>query len=347
MTVNGLRDRAHDFLLSLAVRLAIPVMKRIANMRNHAPRARAVLDSNGLAIVPHQYYEPVVLPGDLRHDLAQPRMINGLDMNEGGQLALLEHFRFRDELLAIPKEPAGAGRFGYDNGTFGYGDSETLFNMIRHFRPRRIVEIGSGNSTLMARLAIDRNRAEDASYSCEHICIEPYEMPWLEDLGIRVVRQRVETMSTDVFCSLEANDILFIDSTHIIRTQGDVLHEYLCILGLLKVGVIVHAHDIFTPHDYLKEWVVDMRLLWNEQYLLEAFLAFNREFEVLEAVNWLNRNHRDKLGDACPILMQQPDRQHGSFWFPSSFWFRRVTPFQVNEQLRRPVRDHTSGTERC
>ena len=91
----------------------------------------------------------------------------------------------------------------------------------------------------------------------------------------------------------------------------------------LKPGVYVHVHDIFTPRDYPEQWVCVERKLWNEQYLLEAFLSHNREFEVVAALNWLHHHHPDKLGEACPILSLQPERE------PGSFWFRRVSAPQA------------------
>ena len=168
---------------------------------------------------------------------------------------------------------------------------------------------------LIARLAIQRNASENSGYRCEQTCIEPFEQPWLESLGLNVIRENVELISTKFFEVLEGNDILFIDSSHIIRPQGDVLHQYLYLFGLLQPNVIVHVHDIFTPRDYPAEWVLRDRKMWNEQYLLEAFLSFNSEFKVIGAVNWLYHTHREKLHDACPILMQEPGREPGSFWF--------------------------------
>jgi transposase len=103
--------------------------------------------------------------------------------------------------------------------------------MIRHFKPRRIVEIGAGNSTLLARKAIAKNAEGAPSYTCDHVCIEPYEAPWLEKTGARIVRTRVEECPFELFENLGQNDILFIDSSHVIRPQGDVVHEYLHIFG--------------------------------------------------------------------------------------------------------------------
>ena len=128
---------------------------------------------------------------------------------------------------------------------------------------------------------------ENENYSCEHVCIEPYEIEWLEKLNVKVIRELVENTDTTVFSTLDKNDILFIDSSHIIRPQGDVLFEYLEILPVLKSGVFVHIHDIFTPEDYPDDWVNNASF-WNEQYLLEAFLSFNNEFIVYRSYQFFN-----------------------------------------------------------
>src|SRR5262245_48188295 len=124
--------------------------------------ARSVLDRLNLAVLKHNYYSPVVFPRDIRHDLSAARPLPGLDFNIDRQLQFVRQFHFRDELLAIPLEKTEQDAFGYHNGAFESGDAEMLYNIIRHFKPRRILEIGCGQSTLMARLAQDRNRRDDA-----------------------------------------------------------------------------------------------------------------------------------------------------------------------------------------
>jgi hypothetical protein len=136
----------------------------------------------------------------------------------------------------------------------------------------------------------------------------------LETLGIEVVRTPVEQTPMDVFTNLQPNDILFIDSTHMVRPQGDVLFEILELLPQIKPGVFVHVHDIYTPHDYPHEWVINDRKLWNEQYLLEAYLSENPNWEILAAGNWLARHHRERLSAACPRLLRHPAVSSGSFW---------------------------------
>ncbi|WP_110881867.1 class I SAM-dependent methyltransferase [Mycolicibacterium vulneris] len=264
------------------------------------------------------YYEPLFNPAHLRKPLSDDRELPGIDWNVAEQLDLLTNFHFNDELVRFPVEQPENTGFFYRNGFFESGDAEFLYNMIRLHRPKRIYEIGSGQSTRLAASAVEANRDEQAGYRCEHLCIEPYEADWLEELDVTVVRKPVELIDTSLFRQLDKNDILFIDSSHIIRPQGDVLCEYLEILPILKPGVLIHIHDIFTPKDYLEEWIRSV-CFWNEQYLLEAFLSYNPEFEIIGALNFLKHHYPDELSKVCPVLRQQLE-----FREPGSFWLRRV-----------------------
>jgi hypothetical protein len=215
-------------------------------------------------------------------------------------------------LATLPRQQRGDGGFHMDNGAFGSGDAEYWYNLIRFKKPKRIIEVGSGFSTKIARLALEANEREDPQYACEHILIEPYEHDWLEGLGITVIREKVENTGIQMFRSLGAGDMLFIDSSHVIRPRGDVVFEYLEILPALDVGVIVHIHDIFLPRDYPAEWVVDEVRFWNEQYLLEAFLTLNSDWKVIGALNFLRHHHYEELKAKCPFLTD--DREPGSFY---------------------------------
>jgi hypothetical protein len=308
-----------DVPLAAAVLAMLPFAIVMARLGRRLPLSRSILDRAGVGMIRHHYFQPLVFASDLRLDLRAERQISGLDLNEAGQISLLQQFHYKNELLDIPLENQGTRQFYYHNGSYESGDAEYLYNIIRHFKPHRIVEIGSGYSTLMARRAIEKNREDDPAYLCEHICIEPYEQPWLEQTDATIIREKVEVCPVEIFDRLRENDILFIDSSHVIRPQGDVLHEYLHILGRLSPGVLIHVHDVFTPYDYLAEWVIEDRHMWNEQYLLEAFLCFNPSFEVIGAVNWLSHAHRDRLAEACPVLLKDPLQEPGSFWLRRSF----------------------------
>ena len=139
-------------------------------------------------------------------------------------------------------------------------------------------------------------------------------MPWLKELDVNLIREKVEDVDMNAFEILEENDILFIDSSHIIRPQGDVLFEFLEILPKIKKGVLVHVHDIFTPKDYPDNWILKDHRLWNEQYLLEAFLTCNSNFKIIGAVNHLHHQYSEEIHAKCPVLASQKTREPGSFW---------------------------------
>ncbi|QWV95063.1 class I SAM-dependent methyltransferase [Geomonas oryzisoli] len=281
------------------------------------PLTRRILLQVGVFPISRHYYEPQFDHRAMRRPLDAERPLPGIDWNEAEQIELLGRFHYADELLQFPERPRdGRIEFHYDNAMFPPGDAEILYSMVRHFRPGSVIEIGSGNSTLMVVNALQKNAEEEQGYRCRHICIEPYEMPWLEQTGVTVLRERVESVDRELFATLQAGDILFIDSSHMIRPQGDVLAIYLEILPLLRPGVLVHIHDIFSPQDYPREWVVDEVKFWNEQYLLEAFLTMNREFRVVAGLSYLKLNHYDLLCACCPVFA----RQGGG---PGSMWLRR------------------------
>ena len=199
-----------------------------------------------------------------------------------------------------------------NNAAFDSGDAEFWYQIIRLKKPRRIFEVGSGHSTLMALQAVKQNERDDESYRCDHVCIEPYENPWLAHTAVSLLRERIECLGVDFFSQLEADDILFIDSSHVVRPQGDVVFEYLELLPLLKPGVIVHVHDIFSPRDYPREWLIDDVRLWNEQYLFEAFLTHNHDWDIVASLNYLHHHFYDRLAEVAPFLT--PQREPGSFY---------------------------------
>jgi hypothetical protein len=276
------------------------------------PRCKNALLQTGVFPISDHYYEPQFNFQPTGKPLSNDRNLPGIDWNTDGQIALLRAFRFARELGKLPRDkPADLG-FYLNNGSFEAGDAEYWYQLIRSRKPRRIFEVGSGNSTLMAIRAVRKNQQEDAGYRCKHVCIEPYEMPWLEQTGVTVVRERVEDVGAHFFSELGQNDILFIDSSHIIRPQGDVLFEYLELLPTLDSGVIVHLHDIFSPKNYPRQWVEDRIVFWNEQYLLEAFLSHNSQWKIIGALNYLQHHYHEDLRAVAPFLT--PEREPGSFY---------------------------------
>lgn len=276
------------------------------------PASRRALDRVGVFPIQDHYYEPQFSFGEMRGALSKERTLPGIEWNTEEQLALLGSLRCADELVHLSRGHVDGLHFSLDNPSFGAGDAEFWYQLIRLKKPRRIFEIGSGNSTLLAMQAIARNRDDDSSYDCRHVCIEPYEAAGLEALNVTVIRKKVEDLDLAFFSELEANDLLFIDSSHVIRPAGDVLYEYLQLLPTLKAGVIVHIHDIFSPRNYPPDWIIDDVRFWNEQYLVEAFLTHNDAWGVIAALNFLRHAHFDELREVAPFLT--PEREPGSFY---------------------------------
>lgn len=318
-TILSVAARACDLLLAPAVALAADLLRAVRRAGiARMPLSRWILRRVGVFPILDHYYEPRFDYRDLRRPLSLERDLPGIDWDEAGQLAALETFDFAGELAALPDEDRGDDAFYYRNGNFGGGDAEYLYSLIRARAPGRLIEVGGGFSTLVAREAIVRNAATRPGYACSHLCIEPYEMPWLERLGgVSLLRSRVEEVDPAVFRELGRDDILFIDSLHVVRPQGDVLFLLLQVLPRLRPSVLVHVHDIFSPRDYPAAWLVDQVKFWNEQYLLEAFLSCNARFRVLGALNFLFHRHRERLLARCPALARTPGLEPGSFWMVS------------------------------
>ncbi|HZI62995.1 MAG TPA: class I SAM-dependent methyltransferase [Pyrinomonadaceae bacterium] len=257
----------------------------------------------GYHIRPIHYYEP--LP-DFRaitlEQIQRRRNYAAIDFQWDDQLRLLREL-----------EPYAAEVTEVDvtNDYFSGVDAIVYYSLIRHLKPRRIIEIGGGYSTRFAAKALVRN-ADGATLTC----IEPNpERLNGHALNIELIQKRVEEIDVDFFSQLEANDIIFIDSSHTVKFGSDVCYEFLDVLPVLRPGVWVHVHDIFFPHDYPAEWILKRRLALNEQYLLEAFLSFNREFQVALANHWLTLDHAPAVNE-----LWTGDTVSSSFWF-----YRRET----------------------
>lgn len=271
---------------------------------------KKVLNVIGVFPIVKHYYEPQF---DFSHYRQEYRSLPAINFNDTAQIELLKSFNFQEELLTKPVDNAPTPTYYYQNGSFPSGDAECYYSLIRKFKPKTIIEIGSGYSTLIANEAINKNVKENKA-NTKLICIEPYEMPWLSKLNIKLIRKKVEDIELDFFKQLNKNDMLFIDSSHVIRPQGDVLHEVLHVLPHLKSGVLVHFHDIFTPLNYPEDWLKEEYRLWNEQYLIEAFLSNNNEFEIIIAMSYLTYNYKKQTYNAFPVLAQNPNRIPGSLW---------------------------------
>jgi len=278
----------------------------------------------GFHITPNHYYSPIPDTRKLKDDLWSKRSeLVGVDINESKQLELLSLFgaKFKNEYERFPRgKTAIPYEYYLGSGMFESVDAEILYCMIRNFKPRRIYEIGSGYTTYLSAQAVLQNAKENSSYQCELVAIEPYPNETLRAgfPGLtKLVTKEVQDVPLSEFRKLDEHDILFIDSSHVLKIGSDAQYEYLDILPRLNKGVIIHVHDIFLPAEYLKNWVLQNRWFWNEQYLLQAFLAFNDSFELLWAGSYMHLNHPEKLEAAFRSY------NRNTRW-PGSFWLRRI-----------------------
>ena len=264
-----------------------------------------ISDRWGYHIRPIHYYEPLPDFRSITQEQTQrKRNYPAIDFRWDDQLHLLA------ELESYARELPESD---LTNDYFSGLDAVVYYSLIRHLKPRRIIEIGGGYSTRIASKALAANQSGRLT------CIEPYPEERLNGwtFGVHLVTKRVEELDVSFFSTLEANDILFIDSSHTVKFGSDVCYEFLELLPTLKTGVWVHVHDIFFPHDYPAEWLLQRRLALNEQYLLEAFLSFNHDFEIALANYWLNLERRNEVTRLWSTVVAP---EIG----PSSFWMRRV-----------------------
>jgi predicted O-methyltransferase YrrM len=234
----------------------------------------------GLHILPVHFYSSLPNTSELKQTMWDaPSQLMGVDQNIAEQIQFLKLSRtggWLDEYHELPVDSGSPAQYSRGFG-FGEADGAILYSMIRHHRPKRMIEIGAGASTLLSSIALKRNNRE-----YQLTAVDPYPPNYLLDRSdITVIQKKVEDLSFELFDDLDAGDILFINSSHTVRIGGDVLHEILDILPRLKKGVIIHIHDIFLPYHYPKSWIMDQHSSWTEQYLVQAFLSFNSAFKVL------------------------------------------------------------------
>lgn len=250
-----------------------------------------------------------------------PSELVGVELNEAGQLALLRdtfppyaaECAFPARVTSVPYEYHAA------NEKFGLLSACVLHCLIRHSVPRTVVEVGSGWSTLVSARACRLN--QERGGKSELVVIDPYPNEIVQQgfPGLtRLIREKVEATELESFTRLGAGDILFIDTNHVVKTGGDVNFLFLEVLPRLRPGVLIHVHDIFFPFDYPKEFVVDRRNFYSEQYLLQAFLSYNTTFEVLWCESYMRWKHPAAIEAVFPGVLARVEKN-----LCSSFWMRR------------------------
>jgi len=293
------------------------VHSEVDALRREAAELRAQLAALG-DFPPGHYHSPIPLVDELKAREAMiwpaqlPASLGGIDLNESHQRALMRKFSQYYHELPFRDEPVAGLRYSFDNVWFCYADAIALYCMIRHLRPERIVEVGSGYSSAVM---LDTNDLHfDGRIACTFI--EPNTDRLLsllrgEDAQRHSVIDRpLQDVDLDVVEALAENDILFIDSSHVSKVGSDVNRIFFDMLPALRAGVVVHLHDIVYPFEYPKEWVFEGRS-WNEAYLLRAFLQYNTAFIIEWFGSFMIHSHRNRFAEQLPLCLRNPG---GSIW---------------------------------
>lgn len=270
------------------------------------------------------FYSPIVNPAELLAKsssiwpLEAPPVL-GIDFNRKAHELVLDtwfprHISKYDYPEVLDEHNKDESHFYTRNSQFSWLDSRALFVLLNEIKPARMIEVGSGYSSL---LTADVNR-RFLNNSCVFKCIEPYPRDFLAAgvAGIsELVIEQVQNIPPHDFETLESGDILFIDSSHVCKTGSDVNFLYFEVLPRLKPGVLIHVHDIFLPFEYNKQWVLDENRSWNEQYLLRALLMYSDAFQILFGCNYAFHEFPEKVIRALDLHAKGAGFGGGSFWF--------------------------------
>jgi predicted O-methyltransferase YrrM len=268
-------------------------------------------------VPPGHFYSPIADPKEVEQFADRVfdqdrRTLPAIDLREKDQLALAETLaRYYPELPFAEAKKAGL-RYYYGNDLYCHCDAIFLHAMMRHFRPKRIIEAGSGFSSAVM---LDTNDLFlDGATKLEFIEPYPerlYSLLTPKDRASAVVHEKkLQEMPVDYFRQLEPNDILFIDSSHVTRVAGEVNYYMFEILPALRPGVLIHIHDIFNGFEYPRPWIATGKS-WSEAYLLRAFLQYNPAFEVLLFSTYLAHFHADFFRRQMPLCLKNTG---GSIW---------------------------------
>jgi len=275
----------------------------------------------GYHVLRNYYYTPIPDTSQLDDSVYNfESALKGIDMREESQKELLHKFStsYKAEYDLFPDKPKNYFDYYTTQTSYRCVEAQMLYCFVRNLKPNKIIEIGSGYSTMLTAQALRKNKGEENA-NCDFVAIEPYPNEAIakgfEGLS-RLICEPVQKVPFSEFESLNENDILFIDSTHTVKTGGDVVYEINEILPRLKRGVYVHIHDIFLPFEYPKSWH-SVPYFWAEQYLVQAFLQFNDSFEIVWASHFMHRKNSTLCQKAFSFY--EPNLP-----FVSGFWIKKI-----------------------
>lgn len=271
---------------------------------------------------PGHFYSPIPNLGELESQAdalwpeQSPTELPGINFRSDDHLKMFEELAALARPLQVPEHQTEPWRYHSENVSYGIGDALMLHAMLRLIQPDRLIEIGSGFSSAMTLDTVEHF----LDGKTELTFIEPYP-ELLESLlrpadrdRVTIVAKPLQQVPLELFSTLQDGDVLFIDSTHVLKTGSDVVWLYNKLLPTINAGVYVHIHDIFHAFEYPKEWVMEGRA-WGEAYLVRAFLSLNSEFEILLFNDWLGHFHRDLIAEKLPQMLANSG---------GSLWLRRI-----------------------
>jgi predicted O-methyltransferase YrrM len=238
--------------------------------------------------------------------------VPGIDLRTDAQLELLEKLKNYYSELPFSEHPQSKLRYYFDNPMFGHADAIFLYAMLRHFKPRKVIEVGSGFSSALMLDVIDSYPDVTTSLTfCEPFPARLQSLLRETDLhSNKVVVAPIQDVPLEIFDELESGDFLFLDTTHIVKTGGDVNTDFFEILPRIAAGVYVHIHDIFFPFEYPREWVERQRA-YTEIYIARAFLMYNDHFQIELFPNYLIQRQPAWFSAEMPLCLRNPG---GSLW---------------------------------
>jgi predicted O-methyltransferase YrrM len=271
----------------------------------------------GINITVNHYYSPV--PDIKETEKLYKQFYGAIHGQNFLKFDLDEHLRFIENINNFVNEFNDSELAGIIvNSSFGSIDAEILYSMVRKNKPKKIIEIGGGISSKIISNAVRKNNLE--KNSCKYICVEPFPtkilIETIHELG-DLIKKKVEDVEINLFESLGENDILFIDSSHVVKPFNDVYFVFFKVLPFLKKGVLVHFHDIYLPAEYPITNITKYNYFWNEQYMLHSFLLFNDYFIIEWSGSFAHLNIVKKLEDH--FISYNPK----NVW-PGSFWTRKI-----------------------
>lgn len=275
-------------------------------------------DTERAQVPPGHYYSAIPSLADLlaRADRVwpspPPRSLPGIDLNEDRQLALLTAIAQYYSEQPFTDERQEGFRYYFQNGMYSYADALYLYGMLRHLRPHRLFEVGSGYSSAVT---LDTNEHFLGGHvHCTFVDPEPqrlYSLLSAQDRRtVEIIPERIQDVPLTRFDALEANDILFIDSSHVTKAGSDVNHLFFEVLPRLAPGVYVHIHDMFYPFEYPRDWL-EQGWHYTEDYLVRAFLMYNHDFEIVLFASYLHTFHAERIGQLMPLALKNPG---GNLW---------------------------------